>query len=729
MSPADDGLTRARAAIAAAVLDVLPDDRLGEIRLWPEQRRIVARALRSLRDHGGALVAEDVGRGKTYIALAIARTWERPLVVAPAALVPTWRDAMRRAAVPCAIVSHESLSRGRAPPASVQGIIVDESHHFRTPGTRRHDLLVAAATVPVVLLSATPLQNRRADLATQLALFLGSSADLLGDDALARYVIRGGDDTDARLPPVRAPQAVPLGVDDSRVLRAILALPEPPGPLDGGDGGALRTLGLVRAWASSRAALEATLRSRLRIATAFEQGIEAGRTPTKRDLRAWTGGEDAVQLGFAALLMDAVADGTAGVREALDAERAGIAGIQCVLKADCDPDEARASALRELRERHAGERLLVFSERASTVRALYGLLHGDAGVGMLTATGGRIASGRIAREELLALFAPRSQHARPAPARSRVTMLLTTDILSEGLNLQDASVVVHLDLPWNPARLTQRVGRVRRPGQLREVTSYVFAPPAHAELLVKADVRLHRKIEEAARVMGSAMPVLPASGVDAFTNDAHDATTFGAVLARIEPWRTSGTHARATAATRSLTEGWIAALDDGRLLCSMDGVVSESASALLRGVVAAEGPACDASVERETNALAMVNAMLAAEQLERACGLATATSAQRRQLLVWLDSCARSAMRHERTALLHRVAALRAVLSGPLPLGVERRLAGQATNADTLAALRACEDIVAPVRARQQCIARPDVAALILFCNMAQCSAGPATRR
>ena len=40
-------------------------------------------------------------------------------------------------------------------------------------------------------------------------------------------------------------------------------------------------------------------------------------------------------------------------------------------------------------------------------------------------------------------------------------VLIATDLLSEGLNLQDAARVVHYDLPWSPARLAQRVGRMR----------------------------------------------------------------------------------------------------------------------------------------------------------------------------------------------------------------------------------------------------------------------------
>jgi hypothetical protein len=57
-------------------------------------------------------------------------------------------------------------------------------------------------------------------------------------------------------------------------------------------------------------------------------------------------------------------------------------------------------------------------------------------------------------------------------------VLVATDLASEGLNLQDADVVVHYDLPWNPLRLAQRVGRTVRLGGIHErVDVWWFAPP------------------------------------------------------------------------------------------------------------------------------------------------------------------------------------------------------------------------------------------------------------
>src|SRR5258705_8326292 len=67
---------------------------------------------------------------------------------------------MRRAGVSCAFEAHEALSRGRVPSGCFDGIIVDESHRFRSTSARRHAVLAAlSAHARLLLLSATPLQN------------------------------------------------------------------------------------------------------------------------------------------------------------------------------------------------------------------------------------------------------------------------------------------------------------------------------------------------------------------------------------------------------------------------------------------------------------------------------------------------------------------------------------------------------------------------------------------
>ena len=700
MSLANARLRAARAAIAAACLDALPPARLGAVLLRDDQRRTLARAARALAQQGGCLIGDDVGRGKTYVALAIARDWSHPLVVAPAALRATWRVAMERAEVRCAFVSHEWLSRGGEVSTPMDGIIADESHHFRTTTTRRYGALTRlAARAPIVLLSATPLQNRPRDLAAQIALFHGERAFALGVDALSRYVIRGDDISGADFPDVLEPEWLTLDADDGAVLRAILALPPPARPLDGGDAGALRAIGLVRAWASSRAALQAALRARRRIATAIAQGADDGRAPTRSETRAWHAADDAVQLGFPAILMRASpSDSTlAELRTAIDDDRLAMHLLTGALRASADPDVARVVAIRQLREAHAASRIIAFSEYASTVTALFSAMRGDAGVGMLTAREARIASGRVTRDELLARFAPRAQGARTPAAHENVTLLLATDLLAEGVNLQDASIVVHLDLPWNPARLAQRVGRLRRPGGATAVRTYLLAPPANAAALLDADARLRHKLATAERVVGVGFAVLPALSTHALTaaRDAAgsvpsaSATCTGAFLRQLEQWRRPASAQRRPAprcivvgADASAT-GWFAALNDGRVISSTDGRTSDSIEVALRLASLAEGNARALDPQESRAARLALRTWLEAELLATTCGITGAPGPLRRGVLEWLASLTRSLRRHERAVVLPLIARLRNCLCLPLPLGTEQVLADLARQAHT----------------------------------------------
>ena len=73
-------------------------------------------------------------------------------------------------------------------------------------------------------------------------------------------------------------------------------------------------------------------------------------------------------------------------------------------------------------------------------------------------------------------------------------------------------MIVHLDLPWNPARLDQRVGRALRLGSRHEtVTVYAIAPPAAAERLIQIERRLREKLSTAQRTVGVGNRILPSS--------------------------------------------------------------------------------------------------------------------------------------------------------------------------------------------------------------------------
>ncbi|MDB4880409.1 MAG: hypothetical protein JWL60_1855 [Gemmatimonadetes bacterium] len=679
-------LRACRASIAHGFASGAAEPRLGEIVLRPHQQE-AARRIHALldRDHG-CLLADDVGRGKTFVALAVARRWSRPLVVVPAALRDTWHLAMRRAGLSLPVATHESLSRGWRPSVEPDAVVVDESHHFRNPATRRYDTLAAITMrADVLLLSATPVQNRPADLAGQLALFLGSGARRGDPGALARHVVRvEAAPDDAWLPALAPPRWVPVTADDETVLRAVLALPPPSLARDAGDAAALRLLSLVRCWASSRAALAGAIGRRLRVAAGIEQGLECGRLPARAELAAWHGSDDGtVQLGLAALLTSdegPVADAARLLAE-VRGERAALARIMTLLRSTPDPDEARAEALVRLVDAHPGTRVLAFTSLARTARAYHARLASCPGVGLLTASEARIASGRIPRAALLARFAPRAQGAPEPPVRERVTLLVATDLLSEGVNLQDASVVVHLDLPWNPARLAQRVGRARRPSGALEVSSYLLAPPAAAEVILTMERRLRRKVLDARQAIGRGIDVIPALTLEgvavAMAAAPGAASAVAAMHARLAAWsmacRMWGPNGvPVTGAALAADTGWLAVLEGGSLLACVGLDTGDDPALILRAVAAASGPPRPQPDAVVATAMAGLHAHLRRRRTLALCGLVDVHDPLRGAVERRLAAVLRRAPRHQRASRIGQALQVRAGLATPLSAGAER---------------------------------------------------------
>src|SRR5262249_28115291 len=161
----------------------------------------------------------------------------------------------------------------------------------------------------------------------------------------------------------------------------------------------------------------------------------------------------------------------------------------------------------------------------------------NGGVAELTARGARTAGGRLSRRDVLAQLAP-SCGADPTPRAERISLLLATDVLSEGLDLHGASVVVHLDLPWNPARLEQRVGRVRRMGSPHAtVFAYAIAPPASAEHLLRVEARLRAKLGVAHDLVAVGSRVIPEPESSHLSSGRAEISS--AAFEQLERWRSN----------------------------------------------------------------------------------------------------------------------------------------------------------------------------------------------
>ena len=149
-----------------------------------------------------------------------------------------------------------------------------------------------------------------------------------------------------------------------------------------------------------------------------------------------------------------------------------------------------------------GEKVLIFTYFKDTARYLYRALCGDATREFRQEIGNphirRMDSGASPKERtrIIETFAPRSNH-RPDLMGSddEVDILISTDVLSEGQNLQDCGHLVNYDLHWNPTRMVQRAGRIDRIGaKFDTLQIYNMFPDEGLERLLRLLESLMRKI-------------------------------------------------------------------------------------------------------------------------------------------------------------------------------------------------------------------------------------------
>lgn len=110
-------------------------------------------------------------------------------------------------------------------------------------------------------------------------------------------------------------------------------------------------------------------------------------------------------------------------------------------------------------------------------------------------------------------------------ARDEFDLLLTTDVLAEGVNLQQAGEIINFDLPWNPMRIVQRHGRIDRIGShFKEVQLGVFFPAERLDAMLGLELRLMEKLAQAAAAVGTGQ-VLPgqAASPDVILSDPDEA--------------------------------------------------------------------------------------------------------------------------------------------------------------------------------------------------------------
>ena len=158
--------------------------------------------------------------------------------------------------------------------------------------------------------------------------------------------------------------------------------------------------------------------------------------------------------------------------------------------------------LNELEEllnvKHNGDKVIVFTQFSDTANYIFKQLKRRGFTHIACATGDSKNP-----TDLVEHFSPKSND-KSFATDEQYRILIATDVLSEGQNLQDSHVITNFDLPWAIIRLIQRAGRVDRIGQEAEqIYCYSFFPADGVEEIINLRGRLNDRINENANIVGS----------------------------------------------------------------------------------------------------------------------------------------------------------------------------------------------------------------------------------
>jgi len=188
--------------------------------------------------------------------------------------------------------------------------------------------------------------------------------------------------------------------------------------------------------------------------------------------------------------------------------------------------DAKLQKLKQILKELKGRKIIIFGYFKETMRYLYRYLGGNKEWLLKEASSEerlhveeflkemRITSEKISiidsnvkpdeRKDRITRFAPVANNRLDIKGTEKeIWILLSTDVLSEGQNLQDADTVINYDLPWNPVRLVQRIGRVDRLKSPHDyIYVYNFFPEDALESILRVVDRLYQKLDAINRSVG-----------------------------------------------------------------------------------------------------------------------------------------------------------------------------------------------------------------------------------
>lgn len=605
-------------------------------KLFKFQRDGVIGAIDKLERLGGCIIADSVGLGKTFEALAVIKYYElrndRVLVLAPKRLRDNWtiykandrRNILAADRLHYDVLNHTDLGRDAGMSGDIDLshvnwgnydlVVIDESHNFRNKATHkdrdtRYDRLMKriikdGVKTRVLMLSATPVNNRLADLKNQIAFVTEGDdtalephnipsieatvrhaqlqfnrwmnledadrkparlLDMLGFDyfklldlltiARSRKHIEKyyGTAETGKFPERLKPINIRVDVDVQREFRSIreinseirrlnlsayaplrYVLPHKQATYDakyntqvkGGQGFFrqvdreeslihLLRVNILKRMESAVSSFALTIKRQLRDVESLLQRIESHEESVEElsieDVEVDDPLFETLMVGrkVKVLLQDT---DRVRWRQDLTEDRNRLATLLSAAEQIEPARDAKLDALKQAIQNkcrkpfnHGNRKVIVFTAFAETAEYLYRELAGWAkqglGVNAALVTGGghnktNLEGLRLDLASILTAFSPRSKERPPELAEEgELDLLIATDCISEGQNLQDCDTLVNYDIHWNPVRIIQRFGRIDRIGSTNDSVQLInFWPNMELEEYINLEQRVSGRL-------------------------------------------------------------------------------------------------------------------------------------------------------------------------------------------------------------------------------------------
>ena len=548
----------------------------GMPKLYQFQKIAVMQAYEILNRYDGVFICDVVGLGKTFIGAALLKQLgKRAVVICPPRIKSMWEEFGETFKVDIKTISLGVLNKGVFDENSElwtyrdrEVVLIDESHYFRNSDTKRYyEIQPFLIGKKVILITATPQNTSIWNIYNQIRLFnqegsndyqvkggsLKEFFDMVEENRakiqnlLSKILIRRTrkhikkyyqslEDKPIEFPG-RDLKTISYNIDETynnlfeKIEKALkkltyakynlwsyvkeekkdediyIDLRKITGLLKG-----LHKVMLYKRLESSIFAFSETIRRLLRIHERFLKGLEANIIPAGEEAQDLIYRED-VDITDALEKLKEVSKKyrvddfkMEELKRDLKNDIAIFKDISEFLKRVPESSDKKFDELVKILDKHKKEKVLIFSEYADTVKYLYKRLKPRVDNLSFVTSETKDAMSIIRR------FAPKANGYKLKDKESPINVIISTDVFSAGLNLQDCGIVVNYDLHWNPVLLIQRAGRVDRIGTEHDIIRiYNFLPHKKIEEKISLKERVSRRIQEIHDHIGEDEKILDAS--------------------------------------------------------------------------------------------------------------------------------------------------------------------------------------------------------------------------